>query len=407
MKLYGDKSSYLTKKVLLTAEFCNAKVDLVQVGFYDAGKDEVVKKSPCKNMPYMETPNGLLAESNACSIYIAKTSQPAFLGTNDFEFAQYVQWSDFASINVHRVMKSIIFPIFGWQEYNTVREVDQKEIADAQKSLNKYMTTLNTHLEGKKFLVGNNYTLADVTMFVELRHFFQLIFVKDFRNKVLGNVTRWFTEMSMDARVVKVFGLTQLCSVGQKAPKVEKPVEVKKVAEVKVAAVNEDGEVEEKKKRNPLELLPPTTFVMDDFKKDFLNTKDKRGALDRFWANFDANGFSFYFLQYQNLPSEGKVLFKTNNSCSFFLQKLDTFRKWTFSTYGVYGVEGEYVCRGVWMWRGLDIPEEVREHDNFAYMTIKKLDSVKDRAYIEEYWMNIEEDQTVDGLKVAEVVYFK
>ena len=114
-------------------------------------------------------------------------------------------------------------------------------------------------------------------------------------------------------------------------------------------------------------------------------------------------------MQYQKLPSEGKVLFKTNNSSSFFLQKLDPFRKYTFSVHGVYGVEGEYEVRGVWMWRGVDIPNEIKEHDNYPYMTIKKLDATNesDRNLITQYWLNLSVGNVVDGMPVAEVVYFK
>jgi len=173
----------------------------------------------------------------------------------------------------------------------------------------------------------------------------------------------------------------------------------------------EDGEEEKPKKKqaNPLDLLPPSTFVMDDFKKEFLNTQDKATVLKDFWTKIDLNGYSFWFMQYQKLPSEGKILFKSNNSSSFFLQKLDPFRKYTFSCHGVYGVEGEFEIRGVWMWRGTDIPNEIKEHDNYEFMTIKKLDPTKeeDKNLISEYWLNLAPGSVVDKLKVAEVVYFK
>jgi len=144
------------------------------------------------------------------------------------------------------------------------------------------------------------------------------------------------------------------------------------------------------------------------FKKEFLNS-DKRAALTKFWTQVDLEGFSFWWMQYQKLPSEGKELFKCNNSSGMFLQKLDPFRKYTFSVHGVYGEEGNYEIRGVWMWRGLDVPQEIKEHDNYEYMTIKKLDvnNPADKALVEEYWLNLKPDTTVDGLKVAEVVYFK
>jgi len=36
---------------------------------------------------------------------------------------------------------------------------------------------------------------------------------------------------------------------------------------------------------------------------------------------------------------------------------LDSFRKYVYGTYGVYGDEGNYDCKGVWVWRGTEIPQ--------------------------------------------------
>jgi len=155
--------------------------------------------------------------------------------------------------------------------------------------------------------------------------------------------------------------------------------------------------------------LAPTTFVLDDFKKEFLNSQDKPGVLENFWSKIDLNGFSFWFMQYQKLPTEGKVLFKCNNSSGIFLQNLDQYRKYCFSCHGVYGVEGNYEIRGVWMWRGTDVAPFIKEHDNFDFMTIKKLDPLNenDKKLISEYWLNITPGTTVDTLPVAEVIYFR
>jgi len=114
-------------------------------------------------------------------------------------------------------------------------------------------------------------------------------------------------------------------------------------------------------------------------------------------------------MHYQKLPSEGKILFKTNNSVGIFLQNLDPFRKYCFSAHGVYGEEGNYEIKGVWMWRGTEIPDEIKEHDSFPYMTVKKLDPTQenDRKFIESYWLNLNEGDIVDGLPVVNVVYHK
>lgn len=149
---------------------------------------------------------------------------------------------------------------------------------------------------------------------------------------------------------------------------------------------------------------------MDDFKRDFLNAEDKKAALEKFWQNIDYNGYSFWFMEYQKLPSEGKILFKTNNSCSMFLQKLDHFRKYSFGVHGVYGEEGNYDVRGVWLWRGTDIPAEVREHDAFEYTTIKKLEpqnNAADKELVDTFWLNLNAGDIVDGKPVAQTNYFK
>ncbi len=49
----------------------------------------------------------------------------------------------------------------------------------------------------------------------------------------------------------------------------------------------------------------------------------------------------------------------------------------------------------------------MKDNDNFEFMDIKPLDSVKDKAYIEEYFLNLNENDKVDGRLVANVFTFK
>lgn len=232
---------------------------------------------------------------------------------------------------------------------------------------------MNTYLgTDRKHFVGDSWTYADVDMFYTLRHFFQMVFPENFRNQVFPNVTRWFIGMSTNEHILKVSGKTQLCKTVQKVPKLSKDIheakhkkdegkkkEEPKKEEPKAETGEEEDDQPKKKAKNPLDLLPESPFVLDDFKREFMNSKDRVTTMAETWKKFDPKGWSFYWMQYQNLPSEGKILFKTNNACSMFLQKLDPLRKYCFATYGVYGVEGDYVCRGVFMWRGIGIPEEV------------------------------------------------
>lgn len=68
---------------------------------------------------------------------------------------------------------------------------------------------------------------------------------------------------------------------------------------------------------------------------------------------------------------------------------MEKFRRYTFAVHGVYGAEPDLEVEGVWMWRGIDIPEELKEHDSYEYITFKKLDKDSDRKFIEEFWLNV------------------
>lgn len=99
----------------------------------------------------------------------------------------------------------------------------------------------------------------------------------------------------------------------------------------------------EKKKKNPLDELPKSTFVLDDFKRDFVNAEDRAEAFKRFWASYDAEGWSLWKSEYILYEGEGKVGYLTCNLKNGFLRNIDHFRKYSFAVLGVYGTEGNYV----------------------------------------------------------------
>lgn len=327
---------------------------------------ELVKNTPTATFPYLKTSRGVISETYAIVQYLAGSYNRALLGSSDWERAQVDQWVEFAHLELARYNQAIIYPLFGWQEFC-------KEKYDAAfKEVREWLKVLNNHLSGKDFVVGNSYTLADLELFFILRNYYQFVFVDEIRKNQFPNITSWFTKLAQNTNVLAGFGRTILCKTPQKAAKFEKKAaakkeepkkeEVKKVEKPKVAEGEEAAEGSSKKKANPLDVLPPSTFVLDEFKREFMNSKDRAAVMEEFWKKFDPSGFSLWTMKYDKLPSEGKILFRTKNSLSFFLQKLDTFRKFSFSAHGIYGVEGDYDIKGCWMWRGIEIPEEVNSY---------------------------------------------
>ena len=406
-KLVGYRFSPTVQEVLHVIEVSKAPVELQNVDWDDKETRKTLEpKSPTCTFPYLETEEGVLSESKAIEIYLAEKYKPELLGEGDLQKAQVRQWMDFASFELSDCAQKIVYPIFGWKPYC-------KESADeANLRLKEFMKALDQQVKGKRYAFGEELTLADIALFRHLKFFFQLVFPKGFREKVFPNVCDWFLRVLNTPETDKVYGKVILCNQPLKPyiceKKEEKKEEKKKEDKKKETPKEEAPKEEKKKKQNPLDLLPPSRLELESFKRAFLNNKDKEDAMNKFWELYDPEGYSLWHLEYQNLPTECKVLFRTSNSKSMFLQKCDALRRYAFAAHGVYGVEDDYKIKGVWLFRGLEIPQEMKDNDLYEYITFTKLDPSKeeDKKLVHDYWTKLNETDEVEGRKCADVEYF-
>ena len=407
-KLIGYRFSPTVQEVLHVIEVSKAPVTLENVDWSEEDKRKtLVTKSPTGTFPYLECEEGVLSESKAIEIYLAEKYKPELLGKDDIEKAQVRQWMDFASFELADCAQKIVYPIFGWKPYC-------KQSADeANTKIKEFMKALDQQVKGKRYAFGEQLTLADIALFRQLKFFFQLVFPKNLREKVFPNVTDWFLRVLNTPETDKVYGKVILCNQPLKpyiSEKKEEKKEERKKEEKKEKKEEKPQETEEpkKKKVNPLDELPKSRLELEVFKRAFLNNKDKEDAMKKFWEIYDPEGYSLWRLEYQNLPSECKVLFRTSNSKGMFLQKCDAVRRYAFAVHGVYGVEGDYKIRGLWMFRGLDVPQEMKDNDLYEYITFTKLDHNKkeDRDLVHDYWTKLNETDEVEGRKCADVEYF-
>lgn len=73
------------------------------------------------------------------------------------------------------------------------------------------MKIINTELDGKKFLVGGEATLADVVVALALMESLQTVLDGGFR-KAMKNVEAWASSILELPSILKVFGKVQMCS---------------------------------------------------------------------------------------------------------------------------------------------------------------------------------------------------
>ena len=407
IKLYGDRFCPWAQEILHTSYVANAPLTLIQTTCDENQCAAIKPKAPTGTFPFLETEDGTaLGQSKAMELYICEQYKKELLGTNPFEQAQVHQWIDYATLEITNAANPLIDPIFGWKYHS--KEV----VNNSQKDLKKRMDVLEKHLEGKEYLVGNNITLADIIMFNKIRFVMQFLYPQQMRDNIFKNVNKWFSKIMETPEAKKAYGRIILCKQPVKAHIPEKKKEEKKKEEKKKEEKPKEKKDEEEKPKakpkNPLDELPPSKLDLETFKRAFLNNKDKADAMNKFWEIYDPEGYSLWWMEYQNLPEEGKVLFRCSNSKGMFLQKLDSLRKYAFAVHGVYGTEGDYKIRGVWMWRGTEIPNEMKEHDNFPYMTIRKLDINKeeDKQLVNDYWTKLNETDQVEGRFAADAEYF-
>ena len=381
-------------EVLHTSYIVKSKINFIDADLEDTKKrNTYAQKTPTTTLPFLETKNGNISESISIEIFLAKKYKPEILGSNVFERAKINQWIEFANCEIQNCAKELIYPIFKG------KKPENKGNENEDKKFKKYLSLLEKEFKkGNKFIMGNKLTLADIVLFRYLRFFFMFYLTEKIRNSLCPKLTLWFENIMNTQEAIEAYGRTLLCK------KQLKPLDIK-IEKNK----NKNEPKKEIKKENPLDFLPPSKFDLDNFKKEFCENSNKKEVMEKFWKDFDPKGYSLWLIEYQNLESEGKKLFRMKNSKNFFLERFDDdFKRYSFGVHGVYGNNNEFKVKGLWMWRGEDIPEEIKENEYFNYLNIKKLDckNDKDKKLVEEYWTKCNKGDKVDERKVEEISYF-
>ena len=379
-------------EVLHTSYIVKSKINFIDADLEDTKKrNTYAQKTPTTTLPFLETKNGNISESISIEIFLAKKHKPEILGSNAFEHAKINQWIEFANCEIQNCAKELIYPIFKG------KKPENKGNENEDKKFKKYLSLLEKEFKkGNKFIMGNKLTLADIVLFRYLRFFFMFYLTEKIRNSLCPKLTLWFENIMNTQEAIEAYGRTLLCK------KQLKPLDIK-------IEKNKNEAKKKIKKENPLDFLPPSKFDLDNFKKEFCENSNKKEVMEKFWKDFDPKGYSLWLIEYQNLESEGKKLFRMKNSKNFFLERFDDdFKKYSFGVHGVYGNNNEFKVKGLWMWRGEDIPEEIKENEYFNYLNIKKLDckNDKDKKLVEEYWTKCNKGDKVDERKVEEISYF-
>ncbi|KAI7726269.1 hypothetical protein M8C21_006749 [Ambrosia artemisiifolia] len=189
-------------KVLITAEYVGVEVkcpENFEMGVSNK-TPEFLKMNPLGKVPVLETPDGVIFESNAIARYIARLKTDSCLfGSSPIEYGQVEQWIDFASLEIDSNLLTWLRLRLGLDNY--VASIEETSIA----ALKRALDALNTYLAENTFLVGNNVTLADIITTCNLYAGFRFMMTKTFTSE-FPNVERYFWNMINLPKFSKIIG---------------------------------------------------------------------------------------------------------------------------------------------------------------------------------------------------------
>jgi elongation factor 1-gamma len=434
LKLHATKENNRAKKALIVAKYVNVEVDWAVFTMGETNKTpEFLRMNPNGKVPVLEVPGeGYIFESNAICRYIAGLDESkGLLGTTPLARAQVNQWIDWLQSEIEPAAFAWLGPILGYIPYSA----DMHKFAVEQ--LRKALTALNLHLEYRTYLVNERLTVADICVAATLLPLYQRVFDPTFRSKY-NNVNRWFETISQKENFVSVMPSSPLawCTVSQKAAgpkpapkkrddeeeeteeapakKEEAKPEPKKEAKKddKKKKKDDDDEEEEEapqeeKKKNPLDELPKSTFILDDFKRTFSNNPVEV-TLEYLEKNFDPAGWALWYCTYK-FNAELTKTFMSANLIGGFFQRMDRMRKYSFGVVSIYGEDGagKHEISGFWIVRGQEIPQFMRDEcddvDLYNWNRIQWADFPREKAKIRAYLVG----DPVDGKPYADGKTFK
>ncbi|XP_027090813.2 elongation factor 1-gamma 2-like [Coffea arabica] len=419
--LHATSNNKNALKALIAAEYSDVKVELTkdfQMGVSNK-TPEFLKMNPIGKVPVLETPDGPLFESNAIARYVTKlkANNPLF-GSSLIEYARIEQWIDFATTEIDVHLGRWLYPRLGFMVH--LPPAEEAAIA----SLKRALGPLNAHLASNTYLVGDFVTLADIITICNLYLGYKTVMTKSFTSE-FPHVERYFWTLVNQPKFHKILGdVNQTDSVPPvpskkpaqpKEPKPkakEEPKEAKKEAKKEAPKPKEDDLDEEEapkpKPKNPLDLLPPSKMILDEWKRLYSNTKTnfREVAIKGFWEMYDPEGYSLWFCDYK-YNDENTVSFVTLNKVGGFLQRMDLARKYAFGKMLVIGSESPFKVKGLWLFRGKEIPkfilDEVYDMELYDW---KEVD-ISDEAQKERVSQMIEDYEPFEGEPLLDAKCFK
>ena len=262
----------------------------------------------------------------------SQNEKTTLLGKTKQDYASILRWMSFGNAEVLPALGGWFRPLIGRDPYN------KKNVEDAQKRALETVKVMEDYLLVNTYLVGERLTLADLFVAGLISRGFEFFFDKEWR-KENPNVTRWYETIYNQPIFSDVAGPIKMTekampnvapkSDKQEKPKADKPKKEAAAPKPKAAKDDDDDDdepaVQEPKPKHPLDLLPRSSFALDELKRKYSNEETREVALPWFWENVPFNEYTLWRCDFK-YNEELTMTFMSANQVGGFFNRLEGSR---------------------------------------------------------------------------------
>lgn len=163
-------------------------IDFEQIDFsltspVDQRPAELIAVNPAGTSPTYVDGEFSMTESFAIGLYLARKYKPELMGDNPEEEGKVYQWTLFSATDLEKAALEMV----NNSGFDADHPLDAEKFAAGRKKFEKLLEKINRALEGRDFLVGSHFTLAD--LHVACLVSFPVVASVD--RSAYGNVQRW------------------------------------------------------------------------------------------------------------------------------------------------------------------------------------------------------------------------
>ena len=162
IKIYGDLGSGSLRRVTTAAKIMSVDYERVNVDLFkgESHTPEFLKLNPHGLTPVLQDGNTIIWEASAINLYLAEKANSPLVGKTANERYEVLQWM-FWSGEQWRVFSTLMFNerVAG----RAIGQVEDLSIVNLLlKNIRAAASVLDAHLAGRRFIVGDELTLADI-----------------------------------------------------------------------------------------------------------------------------------------------------------------------------------------------------------------------------------------------------